>query len=138
MVNQIWLKIDNPGSEELRKFGVISALLVAAIFAGLLPWIFSHSIPAWPFIVSAVLVVWAFLHAPSLWRVYLPWMKIGGVLGYINTRIILGAVFYLMITPVGFVVRLFGSSSIKSLNSTESTYRVISDKPDHRHMENPF
>ncbi|TVZ37907.1 hypothetical protein P886_2253 [Alteromonadaceae bacterium 2753L.S.0a.02] len=138
MSNSLNVKVANPGAKELRKFGLVSAVLVTVIFAGFLPWVFGRSIPTWPFIVSGVLAVWALLHANSLYIVYFPWMKIGGVLGYVNTRIILGVVFYLLITPVGFVVRLFGSSNIKSLTTNDSSFRVESHKPDQRHMENPY
>ncbi|WP_045855544.1 SxtJ family membrane protein [Teredinibacter purpureus] len=138
MSNNFIVKVDNPGAVELRKFGVISAAFFVAIFALLLPWVFEHGMPQWPWIVAAVLIVWALVWPASLFIVYVPWMKIGGVLGYINTRILLGAVFYVLITPVGFVVRLFGSSNIKSHETDESSFRVESHKPDHTHMENPY
>jgi len=138
MSTSLIVKVENPGAKELRKFGLISAVLVVAIFSLLLPWIFSHGMPQWPWIVAAVLVVWALIMPATLYVVYVPWMKIGGVLGYVNTRILLGAVFYLMITPIGFVARVFGSSNIKSHDTNESSFRVDSHKPDESHMENPY
>ena len=138
MSNQLFPKIENPGAVELRKFGLISAVLVSLIFAFFLPWVFSHAIPQWPFIVSAILVVWALVLPSTLYVVYLPWMKIGAVLDFINTRIILGIVFYLLITPAGFVARLFGSATIKSHDTDELSFRIESNKPTAEHMERPF
>lgn len=130
--------VENPGARELRKFGLVSATLVVGIFALFLPWVFDHGIPRWPWVLSVVLAVWALALPATLFVVYWPWMKIGGVLGYINTRILLGVVFYLLITPVGFLVRLFGSSNIKSHSVNASSFRVESHKPDQRHMEKPY
>lgn len=36
------------------------------------------------------------------------WMTLAGVLGYVNSRIILGILYFFVVTPIGFVVRLSG------------------------------
>jgi hypothetical protein len=45
---------------------------------------------------------------PLLRPIYIGWMKFAFVLGWVNTRVILSVFFYLVITPVGLVMRLFG------------------------------
>jgi len=138
MSSHLWVKVSNPGKKELQKFGFISAALVAGIFGLVLPWLFSHGFPLWPWIAAAILVVWAFVAPATLYVVYVPWMKFGGILGYVNTRILLGAVFYLLITPIGFLVRTIGSSNIRSHNTEDSSFRIDSHKPDSKHMEKPY
>jgi hypothetical protein len=49
----------------------------------------------------------------SLTQVYRLWMSVGEVLGWINSRIILGALFYLLFTPLGLCMRLRGKDSMR-------------------------
>jgi len=52
-----------------------------------------------------------FLHR-LLRPVYILWMKFAQLLAWINTRIILGIAYYLIITPIGLVLRLLGKDLI--------------------------
>ena len=91
----------NPDKQELRKFGLIFAGMFILIFGLLLPWIWDKPSPRWPWIVAAVFIAAALAVPMMLGPVYRLWMKIGHVLGWINTRIILGLVFFFI-----FVVAL--------------------------------
>ncbi|MGB5716788.1 MAG: SxtJ family membrane protein, partial [Gammaproteobacteria bacterium] len=76
--------------QELRKFGLVFATGIVLIFGLLLPWLFEHPWPTWPWIAAGGLAATGLL-LPSLLRpVFWLWMKFGHVLGWINTRIILG------------------------------------------------
>lgn len=56
------------------------------------------------------------------------WLKFSTVLGTVNTRIILTAIFYLFLTPLAFVFRLFSGDFMKiGKNKSESLW----DKRDH-------
>lgn len=44
----------------------------------------------------------------ALKYIYRLWMKLGLVLSWINTRLILIILFYLLFTPMGIVMRMFG------------------------------
>jgi hypothetical protein len=51
------------------------------------------------------------------------WMTAAGALGNVNTRIILGAFFYVVLTPVGLVVRLFRDPlNLRFDDNSESTW----------------
>ena len=47
-----------------------------------------------------------------LWKA---WMKLGEILHQITQPVILALIFFLVITPIGFLRRFFGFSKIKSL-----------------------
>ena len=131
-------KLLNASPEQLRKFGWMSGVIISVIFGLLLPWLFSHGIPLWPWMVSGVLILWAFVHPNSLKVVYRPWLRVGAVLGWINSRIILGIVFYGLITPVGFIVKIIGKKLIKGLDKTADSYRETPRETDKKQMENPY
>ena len=67
-------------------------------------------------------------------------MVIAGILGWINTRLLLGIVFYLLILPIGFVMRTFGKLNYRAkLQSESSTYWIETpDNLDNNDLERPF
>ena len=131
--------IENPGLSELRKFGLISGGIVAVLFGVFLPWVFDYQWPQWPWIVSGVLGVWAFAHPGSLFLVYRPWMKFGQIAGWINTRIILGLMFYLVFFPVGLLMKIVGYDPMaKKLDRRADSYRIESASLDRDHTERPY
>jgi len=61
--------------------------------------------------VAALLVVAAI--APAAMWFHKWWMTLAGVLGYVNSRILLGAMFYLVLTPTGLLMRLLGNNPLE-------------------------
>lgn len=128
-----------PDKKELRSFGFITGGLTPVFFGLLLPWLFEHTFPLWPWIVGGVLLVWALVLPMSLRPVYRVWMTIGQCLGWINTRIILSIMFYLIILPTGAFMRLFGNDPMaRSITRDRKSYRVTSVVPDKKHVERPY
>lgn len=75
----------------------------------------------------------------GLLPVYRRWMAIGHVLGWINTRIILGIMFYLLFLPVGLAMRLLGKDPMaRSIDESIATYRVTHARPKKDHVERPY
>ena len=52
------------------------------------------------------------------------WMLLAGVLGYVNSRILLSVMFYGVITPYGWVMRLFGRNVLNRRGPAAETYWV--------------
>ncbi|ACE83145.1 SxtJ family membrane protein [Cellvibrio japonicus] len=94
-----------PTTKALREFAYTLAIAFPVVFCLLLPWLFNYAIPYWPLAISGILLLQAWLHPPSLAPVQKLWMALTGILGWINTRIILGLVFFLLITPIGWIQR---------------------------------
>jgi hypothetical protein len=98
----------NPTSRELKIFGVLFAMIFALL--GAVFW--WHA--GWE---TAALVVWksagfillAYIIAPQIRRpIYLIWSYALYPIGYLITLVLMGVVFYLVITPTGLLMRLFG------------------------------
>ncbi len=125
--------------KHLREFGLITGGILVGIFGLLLPWLLEHDFPSWPWIIAGILWVWAILLPTTLRPVYRAWMAIGRVLAWINTRIILGIMFYLIFFPVGLVLKLAGKDAMtRKLNKTQDTYRIIHPVPPKNHVEKPY
>ncbi|HEU5408330.1 MAG TPA: SxtJ family membrane protein, partial [Nitrospira sp.] len=84
-----------PTTKDLRQFG----LLVGGVFAviGLWPIVFRGESPRlWAMILGGLLIALGAIAPQSLKQVHGGWMKIGHILGAINTKIILGIIYYLL------------------------------------------
>lgn len=133
------LSAPNTTKIELRNFGLIFGSFFAFVFGLLLPFIFSGNYRLWPWIVAGIFIVWALIHSPSLLPVYRLWMKIGLVLNFVNTRLILGLIFYVLFFPMGFVMRLFGWDAMqRNFQPDHYSYRIESMKSQRSSIKNPF
>ena len=124
----------------LRKFGITTGVIVVVIFALFFPWVLDlESMPKWPWILAGLLWVPALLVPNALRPVYTTWMKIGHAIGWINTRIILGVLFYALVLPMGLIMRLFGKDPMaRKLSKSVSSYRKISVSEPKDRLEKPF
>jgi hypothetical protein len=131
--------IENPGARELRKFGLIFGAILVTIFGLALPWLFSSGWPLWPWIVAAIFWILGLAIPNSLWPIYRIWMKFGHVAGWVNSRIILAIMFYLIFLPAGIIMRIFGKDPMaRKLDKTSNSYRIQSQTVEKDHIERPY
>ncbi len=129
-------KLDSKG---LREFGLLLGGLIAGLFGLLVPVLRHHSPPWWPWVIGGVLCVLALVAPKTLNPVYIGWMRFGLLLSAIETPIILGIVFYLILMPMGMIKRLLGDDPMhRELKKTRDTYRVPSKLRTTVSMERPF
>jgi hypothetical protein len=133
------MNIEIPDKKGLRDFGLITGGLFVALFGLLFPWLFSLDIPIWPFNLAGVLWILALLIPQALKPIYTVWMSFALILGWINTRIILALVFYIIITPMRLIMLLFAGKTLSQNKPKRSkTFRNISEVRSPKHMEKPF
>lgn len=107
--------------KNLRKFGITMGCVFILINS--LIFIKHHhaSLPA--SVVSFVFFVLAAFIPAYLRPFYSLWMKFAFILGWINTRLILIIIFYLIFTPIGLMMRIFGQDALdKKLDKTKISY----------------
>lgn len=125
--------------KDLREFGLVTGAIVAGLFGLILPWLLNKPYPLWPWYVLAVLAGLALLLPTALGPVYKLWMRFGAVMGWINTRIILGVVFYTLFTPISLLLKLMGKDPMqRQLDHKLTSYRVVSKRNPREQMEKPF
>jgi hypothetical protein len=96
----------DPTTRHLRKFG----LTVGGVFLllGTVSWWREHDLaPRVLWGIGALLVGPGLIAPRVLAGVERAWMRMAGVLGHVNARIILTLVFLLVMTPIGAVMRCF-------------------------------
>jgi saxitoxin biosynthesis operon SxtJ-like protein len=126
------------GNRQLRSFG----LIVGAGFSmiGVAPLIFRHGdLRTGAAIVGAALIVTALVSPMVLEPVHRGWMKLAEVLGWVNTRLILLAVYYAVIVPIAGVLRVLGRDPLRlKLSTVETSYRVPRAKRPASHMQRQY
>jgi hypothetical protein len=74
--------------------------------------------------IGLVLVLAAFLLPPVARLFHIFWMKLAGILGYVNSRILLSLTFYGLFAPYGFISRLIGRDPLNRRKEERDTYWV--------------
>ena len=110
-------------NRELRKFGFIVGLSFPIIFGFIIPLIMGHPFRFFTVILSLPLIILGIFKPSSLNFIYKGWMLFGQVLGWLNSRIILGVVFILMLLPIALIMRFFGYDPLKKRKNNDNTYR---------------
>jgi hypothetical protein len=123
----------------LREFGLILGGIFVGLFGVLLPLLHKGSLQWWPLVIAVPLWFLA-IFAPSLLNpVYKFWMKVGLFLGSIMTPIWMGLVFYLVVLPMGIIMRAAGKDPMaRELDGNLPTYRIPSNVRTKESMERPF
>jgi hypothetical protein len=121
----------------LRRFGYTTGIIVAALFGVFLPWVFDAEWPVWPWVLGGILVFAGLVIPAALRSVYRGWMRLGMILNKVTTPIIMGLVFFLMITPIGLIRRLLASDPLSRELRAGESYRVRS-KQTNSDMEKPY
>ncbi len=107
--------------KSLRKFGIMMAIALLIITFII---VIRHKYSPMPtFIISAIFFISAFTMPALLRPVYVIWMKFAFILSWINTRLILFIIFYLIFTPFGIVMRLFGVDLLnRKIDKNKNSY----------------
>ncbi|HZM68770.1 MAG TPA: SxtJ family membrane protein [Candidatus Cryosericum sp.] len=121
-----------------RSFG----LIVGGAFAlvGAWPAVRSGQAPKiWSLALSGSLIAAALVYPPILRYPYDYWMRLGRALGWINTRILLSVLFYLIFTPIGVIRRWLGKDPMRrAFEPDAASYRQVRSPRPGSHMKRQF
>ena len=124
--------------KEIRSFGFVFSLLVVLIFAGLMPWLFNQPMSVWPWVVSTFTSLLALLAPSALRPLHSLSIKLGTLLGFINTRILLFIIFFGLFLPVSIIMWLVRRDILGRKPSTVDSYRKPSQPRPRDHFERPY
>ncbi len=110
----------------LRRFSLTIAIAFAAIGTAVHIWGAKNAAP-WLWSLAGALTACGLFLPGRLVPVYKVWMGMAFFLGWFVSRMILGIVFYLAITPIGLILRLLGKRLLTKADAHASTYWVRRD-----------
>ena len=111
-----------------RSFGLV--FTVVFLIVGLLPLFSRHTVRWWALAVSGVFLILALLQSPVLTPLNRLWMRFGLFLHKIISPVILGIIYFLVITPIGWWMLRKGKDPMRrSFDPAAQSYWIPRDPP---------
>ncbi len=112
--------------KQLREFGLVIGIGLPIIFGWLIPLISGHEFKKWTVLIGLTSLVLSIIGPKLLLYPYKAWMALGHTLGWINSKIILGLVFIIVLQPIALIMKLFNYDPLKlKWDSQKSSYKEI-------------
>lgn len=115
----------NISKKILREFGFLISFTFPILIGWLLPAIRGHSFKIWTLWVSLFALIATIIKPLLLFYPYKTWMKIGNILGWLNSNLILGLVFIGVLIPISIVMKIIGYDPLRLKKNSQKSYREI-------------
>ena len=118
-----------------KSFGIVFAIVFGLI--SFWPIIKGNDIRIWALIISIIFLVLGLVNSKILTPLNKLWFKFGIFLGNFIAPIVMGIIFFLVVTPTGIIMKLLGKDLIKLKKNNEKSY-WIEKKNIKSSMKNQF
>ena len=118
-----------------RSFGIVFFLFffIVSIF----PLFKDQDIRVWAAIIALIFLILGLMNSPVLSPLNRVWFKFGILLGNFISPIIMGLVFFTVVTPTAFLLRAFGKDSLNLKKNNKKSYWIEKSTIKSR-MKNQF
>ena len=118
-----------------RNFGIV--FFIVFLLIGLWPVLKGNELRIWSIVISLIFFILGIFNSKILTPFNKTWFKFGVFLGNFISPIIMGIVFFLVVTPTGLIMKLFRKDLINLRKNNSSTY-WIEKKDIKSSMKNQF
>ena len=118
-----------------RSFGIV--FFVVFLLIALYPLIHNEEIRIWSLIISLIFLILGLINSRILNPLNKLWFKFGILLGKIVSPIIMGIIFFLVVTPIGFIMRILGKDVLNLKFNANKSYWIEKTGPKSK-MKNQF
>tara|TARA_B110000495_G_C22486291_1_gene299896 strand:+ start:146 stop:535 length:390 start_codon:yes stop_codon:yes gene_type:complete len=118
-----------------RSFGIVFGILFLLI--SLYPLLKDEDLRTWSIIVSVIFLLLGLFNSSILSPLNKVWFKFGILLGSFVSPIVMGIVFFLVVTPISLLMRLFGKDVLKLKKNNSKSYWIEKSGPKSR-MKDQF
>tara|TARA_Y100000991_G_scaffold191273_1_gene158132 strand:- start:267 stop:659 length:393 start_codon:yes stop_codon:yes gene_type:complete len=115
----------NISKKLLREFGFLFGFALPFLIGWIFPALGGHPFRTWTLWISFPSIILAISKPKLLLYPYKAWMKLGHILGWINSRIILGLVFVIILQPIALIMRIYGYDPLRIKKFKQKSYREI-------------
>ena len=122
--------------KKLREFGMLIGFGFPILIGLIIPALRGHAFGIWTLWIAFPSLIIGIIQPGLLFYPYKVWMELGLALGWINSRIILGLVFFLVLQPIALIMKFVGYDPLKtkkrsviSYRENKSNYKVKLTKP---------
>ena len=126
------IKALDTSSKEIRKFGLVIAIALGVIGSFVYVKFGNFDVVGWLWGIGLLFLILGFILPSVLRPVYRIWMLLAYFIGGIVSRVILTVLFYVVLTPTGLVLRLFGKDVLdQRFEKDRESYWIKKDLSDH-------
>ena len=118
-----------------RNFGIV--FFIVFLIVAIYPLINSNEIQIWSLILSLLFLILGLINSKILTPLNKLWFKFGIFLGKIISPIIMGIIFFFVVTPIGFIMRLLSKDILNLKYNNENSYWIKKTGPKSK-MKNQF
>ncbi len=118
-----------------KSFGIV--FCVFFLIVSLYPLINGEIIRLWSLFLSVIFLILGLLNSRILTPLNILWFKFGIFLGRFVSPIVMGLVFFLVVTPTGLIMRMFRKDLLKLKKNDLNTYWINRSEPK-SDMKNQF
>ena len=118
-----------------RSFGIV--FFIVFILIAFYPLINQGEVRIWSIVISLFFFILGITNSKILTPLNRIWFKFGLFLGKIISPIIMGIIFFLVVTPIGLIMRLFGKDVINLKFDSNKSYWIEKTEPKSK-MKNQF
>ena len=118
-----------------KSFGLV--FFVIFIIIALWPLLNDGNIRIWSIIVSIIFLILGLLNSKILTPFNKLWMRLGALLGIIVSPIVMGFIFFFVVTPTGILMRIFGKDLLNLKKNNQNTYWIKKENKNNN-MKNQF
>ena len=118
-----------------RNFGVV--FFIVFLIIALWPLLKGENLRLWAFTISLLFLILGLLNAKILTPLNKMWIKFGEILGNIISPLVMGIIFFGIVTPIGLFLKLIGKDVLKLKKDKKNTYWIEKDNSNNN-MKNQF
>ena len=118
-----------------RNFGIVFSIVFLLI--ALWPLLKQNDIRIWSLIISIIFLILGLLNSNILLPLNKLWFKFGILLGNIVAPIVMGIVYFLVVTPTGIIMRMFRKDLLNLKKNNKNTYWIDKDNSN-SNLKNQF
>ena len=110
-----------------KSFGIVFFIFFLLISVYLL--LNNNPIYYWSLFVSFIFLVLGLMNSKILSPLNLLWFKFGILLGKIVSPVVMGIIFFLVVTPISIILKIFGKDVLNLKFNNNKTYWIVKDGP---------
>ena len=118
-----------------RSFGLV--FFVVFLLISIYPFLKDENFRIWSLIISFIFLILGLLNSNLLSPLNKLWFKFGLLLGKIISPIIMGIIYFLIVTPIAIIMRLFKKDLLNLKFKKNNTYWIDKSGPKSK-MKNQF
>jgi hypothetical protein len=110
-----------------RSFGIV--FFVVFLIVAIYPLIKNGDLRLWPLIISIIFLILGLINSKLLTPLNKLWFKFGIFLGRLMSPIIMGIIFFFVVTPIGLVLKIIGKDILSLKKNNSKSYWIKKNGP---------